>query len=544
MNRVSDLLEALLPILSSFLKDRSNNSEIATSLAFHTREFASAVNDLIILADYSGVQKALVLIQKAREVLSKILTQVSHTQLDLLPLLKNAISIEKELQETACVVVDRTSSLPKKNAVNARAEDVHTQVTKVFVSLQTMLKTERSSQNQNEFDALSKVLFRRYDKLESAVKSAIDHSTEIEAIYQQTLALLRSARDLHLSSLKLMELAKMGRVSSDEFIRTATSTAMAAKKLAEAAEVTLETITDPGRRYQIQQNIQNVLNSATDLIQKAKLVAADPQNLTHITDLENAYSLLDSHVQQLLILTDVTNENLLAKIHFGTKYAHSLSQMLTNPQTVGKNGELIANLVGNITDDAKIYSHTIDPLSAAKIEKNCGNLQQIATLLSASATRWGKSGNESDKADLEKKCNVFQRALQIFRTSVGLDGNFIFIIFFSFFLFFSSFSFFIFLFHFSFFFFFFFFFFFLFFFSFFFFLFFFLLFFFFFLLSFFLFFFFFLFSFSIFFLLSRFNKYLSHPQNFDINFQQTTRISRDTTSLQNRSQSSTCSLCS
>jgi len=165
-----------------------------------------------------------------------------------------------------------------------------------------------------------------------------------------------------------------------------------------------------------------VLDAASDLIEKAKALSADPKNAALASALERSYATLDGAVQELLVLANLQDTNLIGKIHFATKYAFGLSDMLREIGSVEKNARLIEGIVENITDDAKKYAVTLDAETAAKVEKNCGNLKVIASYLSAAAGKWAQSGGDVEFSDLDKKRELFQRAIQIFRTSVGLAG--------------------------------------------------------------------------------------------------------------------------
>ena len=62
---------------------------------------------------------------------------------------------------------------------------------------------------------------------------------------------------------------------------------------------------------------------------------------------------------------------MIGKIHFATKQAHGLANMLDDQNTCLKNAGIIRDLTRNIIADARRHAKTLPPNERALVERNC-----------------------------------------------------------------------------------------------------------------------------------------------------------------------------
>ena len=394
------------------------------------KNLGMSINELIVSADYSGCQKLLQLVQVGKQVANNA-DRCLIAPFDLGALMgpcRDLLQNQKRIDLTLDVFFRHASTIERKQQVNARAEDLRSQITKFATTIQTLRNSPRGNQvgggKISELQSMNTTLLRRYKHLEEALKAQTGFAGHLNDLYEQAIRLLKSARDLKLSMQNLLRVAAEAAADSREFVAAASAAALAAKKLAEAAEETLENIDDPGRRYQIQQAIRAVLDGSAKLIQDARKLADDPNNPELQKQLKASYASLDTAIQDLLLVADMDEDhNLLGKIHFSTKQAHGLANMLDDPRNAVKNAEIIRALTRNIIDDARRHAKTLPPEQRAQVERNCDALEKMVDHLVAAAERYAATGSDEDRMKLDQVREVYQRGLQAFRKVVGLAGD-------------------------------------------------------------------------------------------------------------------------
>mmetsp|Transcript_29074 Transcript_29074/g.44974 ORF Transcript_29074/g.44974 Transcript_29074/m.44974 type:complete len:772 (-) Transcript_29074:74-2389(-) len=429
VNHVSDRLEKLVPAFAAFLQDNTNSIEKATDYATMAKDLGIAISELIVAADYTGSSKLLALVQvgkKAGQLMERNITPNFNLQ-GLTGPSRDILINEKNIAATLPAFLRHAASQERKQQVSARTEDLRSHTTKYVTTIQNLLKSNNpvGSNKINELQTMNETLLRRLQRLEDTLKRQIGFGNHLNSLYEQAIRLLKSARELKLSGQRLVELAGQFAADSNEFVAAAAATALAAKKLADAAERTLEDIDDPGRRYQIQQAIRKVLDNSSKLIQDARKLANDPTNHALAKQLEQSYANLDESIQDLLLVADMDeNNNLLGKIHFSTKYAHDLANSLDgDPANALRNAEMIQSLTKNVIEDARRHAKTLPPAKRAEVERNCDNLEKLTDHLVAAAARYAATGSDEDRMKLDQVREMFQRGLQAFRKVVGLDGS-------------------------------------------------------------------------------------------------------------------------
>ena len=426
---MSDSLEKLIPCFAAFLQDTSNSVEKATDYATMAKNLGLAINELIVSADYSGTQKLLELVRLGQRFSGNADSCLEPLDLNyLIGPCRDLLQNQKRIDLTLDTFFRHASTTERKNQINARAEDVRNQNTKFVTAIQNLKNSPHANNvpanKKADLQNMNSTLLRRYKRFEEALKAACGFADRINSLYEQAIRLLKSARDLKLSMQNLLRIAAEAASDSREFVAAAAAAALAAKKLAEAAEETLENVDDPGRRYQIQQAIRQVLDNSSKLIQDAKKLADDPTNPELQKQLQASYQALDDSIQDLLMVADLDEDhNLLGKIHFSSNQAHALADMLDDPSTCLKNAEIIRALTKNIIDDARRHAKTLPPEQRAMVEKNCNALEKMVDHLYAAAERYAATGSDADRMKLDQVREVYQRGLQAFRKVMGLSGD-------------------------------------------------------------------------------------------------------------------------
>ena len=161
INKACTVLEALLPSFIGHLQCGGKDTKIAREYAENAHNFGNAVNEILVISDLTGFQRCITLINEAIKASRRIHKSIGERRGNVSDGLQDLEGLNAELQAATQKASSSCSKSSKRNAIDARSDDVNTQTFK-YITLANKCAQRGGSE---ELDGASETLIRRLENL-------------------------------------------------------------------------------------------------------------------------------------------------------------------------------------------------------------------------------------------------------------------------------------------------------------------------------------------------------------------------------------------